>query len=104
MWRATQNGVPVLCRVDADTKIFPDSLMRMVFCMVVDVQIKGLCNEYYDYVLQTGGARSHLPVPMQMFEFMCGLGARVYIHSRDIFSVGFTLDRAGKCWRRPVRN
>lgn len=48
MWRAT--GVSpdryelVLC-VDADTKVFPDSLTRMVSCMVVDVEIMGLCGE-----------------------------------------------------------
>lgn len=48
MWRAT--GVSpdryelVLC-VDADTKVFPDSMTRMVSCMVVDVEIMGLCGE-----------------------------------------------------------
>ncbi|CAK5269379.1 unnamed protein product [Mycena citricolor] len=34
----------VLC-VDADTKAFPDSLSRMVACMVHDVSIMGLCGE-----------------------------------------------------------
>ena len=48
MWRVT--GVSpdryelVLC-VDADTKVFPDSLTRMVSCMVKDVNIMGLCGE-----------------------------------------------------------
>ena len=48
IWRAT--GVSpdryelVLC-VDADTKVFPDSLTRMVSCMVVDIDIMGLCGE-----------------------------------------------------------
>jgi chitin synthase len=48
VWRVT--GVSpdryelVLC-VDADTKVFPDSLTRMVSCMVVDVEIMGLCGE-----------------------------------------------------------
>lgn len=48
IWRVT--GVSpdryelVLC-VDADTKIFPDSLTRMVSCMVVDEEIMGLCGE-----------------------------------------------------------
>lgn len=48
IWRAT--GVSpdryelVLC-VDADTKIFPDSLTRMVSCMVHDEEIMGLCGE-----------------------------------------------------------
>ena len=34
----------VLC-VDADTKIFPDSVSRMVSCMVADPEIMGLCGE-----------------------------------------------------------
>jgi chitin synthase len=48
VWRAT--GVSpdhyevVLC-VDADTKVFPDSLTRMVSCMVHDEEIMGLCGE-----------------------------------------------------------
>ncbi|KAJ6617712.1 glycosyltransferase family 2 protein [Mycena sp. CBHHK59/15] len=48
LWRVT--GVSpdryelVLC-VDADTKVFPDSLTRMVSCMVHDEDIMGLCGE-----------------------------------------------------------
>ena len=48
LWRVT--GVSpdryeiVLC-VDADTKVFPDSLTRMVSCMVDDGEIMGLCGE-----------------------------------------------------------
>ncbi|KAJ7167108.1 glycosyltransferase family 2 protein [Mycena filopes] len=48
LWRVT--GVApdryelVLC-VDADTKVFPDSLTRMVSCMVCDEEIMGLCGE-----------------------------------------------------------
>ncbi|KAF8913155.1 glycosyltransferase family 2 protein [Gymnopilus junonius] len=48
LWRVT--GVApdryelVLC-VDADTKVFPDSLTRMVSCMVHDEDIMGLCGE-----------------------------------------------------------
>ena len=48
VWRCT--GVPpdryetVLC-VDADTKVFPDSLTRMNACMVNDTEIMGLCGE-----------------------------------------------------------
>lgn len=48
IWRVT--GVSpdryelVLC-VDADTKVFPDSLTRMVSCMVTDEEIMGLCGE-----------------------------------------------------------
>ncbi|OBZ68586.1 Chitin synthase 5 [Grifola frondosa] len=48
IWRVT--GISpdryelVLC-VDADTKVFPDSLSRMVSCMVHDYEIMGLCGE-----------------------------------------------------------
>ncbi|KAK7056158.1 glycosyltransferase family 2 protein [Favolaschia claudopus] len=48
IWRVT--GVSpdryelVLC-VDADTKIFPDSLTKMASCMVCDEEIMGLCGE-----------------------------------------------------------
>jgi chitin synthase len=48
LWRVT--GISpdryelALC-VDADTKIFPDSLTRMVSCMVCDQEIMGLCGE-----------------------------------------------------------
>ncbi|KAJ8084965.1 Chitin synthase, class 3 [Marasmius tenuissimus] len=48
IWRVT--GVSpdhyelVLC-VDADTKVFPDSVTRMVSCMVHDPEIMGLCGE-----------------------------------------------------------
>lgn len=48
LWRCT--GVSpdkyetVLC-VDADTKVFPDSISRMNACMVNDTEIMGLCGE-----------------------------------------------------------
>lgn len=48
IWRVT--GVSpdryeiVLC-VDADTKVFPDSISRMVACMANDEEIMGLCGE-----------------------------------------------------------
>ena len=48
IWRVT--GVSpdryelVLC-VDADTKVFPDSLTRMASCMIHDEEIMGLCGE-----------------------------------------------------------
>ncbi|TKY85684.1 hypothetical protein EX895_005224 [Sporisorium graminicola] len=48
IWRVTgvspDNYEVVLC-VDADTKVFPDSLSRMVACMVEDPEIMGLCGE-----------------------------------------------------------
>lgn len=48
IWRVT--GVPpdkfeIILMVDADTKVFPDSLSRMVSCMVEDTEIMGLCGE-----------------------------------------------------------
>jgi chitin synthase len=48
LWRVT--GVSpdryelVLC-IDADTKAFPDSLSRMVACLVKDYEIMGICGE-----------------------------------------------------------
>lgn len=48
IWRVT--GVSpdryelILC-VDADTKVFPDSLTKMASCMVLDEEIMGLCGE-----------------------------------------------------------
>ncbi|EMD32671.1 glycosyltransferase family 2 protein [Gelatoporia subvermispora B] len=48
IWRVT--GVSpdryelVLC-VDADTKVFPDSLSRMIACMVHDHEVMGVCGE-----------------------------------------------------------
>ena len=48
MWRCTgitpDKYETVLC-VDADTKVFPDSLTRMNACMVNDTEIMGLCGE-----------------------------------------------------------
>lgn len=48
MWRCTgispEKYEMVLC-VDADTKVFPDSVSRMVSCMVHDPEIMGLCGE-----------------------------------------------------------
>ena len=48
IWRCTgispDKYETVLC-VDADTKVFPDSLTRMNACMVNDTEIMGLCGE-----------------------------------------------------------
>ncbi|KAJ7133857.1 chitin synthase-domain-containing protein, partial [Mycena filopes] len=48
LWRVTGVALDrhelVLC-VDADTKVFPDSLTRMVSCMVCDEEIMSLCDE-----------------------------------------------------------
>ncbi|KAK2462847.1 hypothetical protein APHAL10511_005045 [Amanita phalloides] len=67
MWRAT--GVSpdryelVLC-VDADTKVFPDSLTRMVSCMVHDEEIMGLCGE-----TKIANKSQSFVTMMQVFEY-----------------------------------
>ncbi|GAA5975681.1 hypothetical protein JCM10908_005240 [Rhodotorula pacifica] len=48
LWRSTgvsPDRYEVVLMVDADTKIFPDSVSRMVACMVHDPEIMGLCGE-----------------------------------------------------------
>lgn len=48
LWRSTgvsPDRFEVVLMVDADTKIFPDSVSRMVSCMVHDPEIMGLCGE-----------------------------------------------------------
>lgn len=48
IWRVT--GVPpdryeIVLMVDADTKLFPDALSRLISCAVKDPEISGLCGE-----------------------------------------------------------
>ncbi|KAG2226467.1 hypothetical protein INT45_014211 [Circinella minor] len=48
IWRTT--GIPadryeIVLMVDADTKLFPDALSRLVSCAVKDPEISGLCGE-----------------------------------------------------------
>ncbi|KDN45587.1 glycosyltransferase family 2 protein [Tilletiaria anomala UBC 951] len=48
LWRVTgvsPDNYEIVLMVDADTKVFPDSLSRMVACMVEDTEIMGLCGE-----------------------------------------------------------
>ena len=48
LWRVTgvsPDNYEIVLMVDADTKVFPDSLSRMVSCMVEDTEIMGLCGE-----------------------------------------------------------
>ncbi|SGZ16977.1 BQ5605_C020g09085 [Microbotryum silenes-dioicae] len=48
LWRCTgisPDRYEVVLMVDADTKIFPDSVSRMISCMVHDPEIMGLCGE-----------------------------------------------------------
>lgn len=48
LWRITgvsPDHYEIVLMVDADTKVFPDSLTRMVACMVEDPEIMGLCGE-----------------------------------------------------------
>ncbi|KAF8844203.1 glycosyltransferase family 2 protein [Paxillus ammoniavirescens] len=67
IWRVT--GISpdryelVLC-VDADTKVFPDSMTRMVSCMVVDVEIMGLCGE-----TKIANKADNFVTMMQVFEY-----------------------------------
>ncbi|PFH46394.1 glycosyltransferase family 2 protein [Amanita thiersii Skay4041] len=67
IWRVT--GVSpdryelVLC-VDADTKVFPDSLTRMVSCMVHDEEIMGLCGE-----TKIANKAASFVTMMQVFEY-----------------------------------
>ena len=47
-WRltgVTADSFELMLMVDADTKVFPDSLTRMAACMVLDPEIMGLCGE-----------------------------------------------------------
>ncbi|GAA5906720.1 hypothetical protein JCM8208_006367 [Rhodotorula glutinis] len=48
LWRATgvsPDKYELVLMVDADTKVFPDSVSRMTACMVNDPEIMGLCGE-----------------------------------------------------------
>ncbi|WFD42437.1 chitin synthase [Malassezia psittaci] len=48
IWRVTgvtPEQYEIVLMVDADTKVFPDSLTRMAACMVEDPEIMGLCGE-----------------------------------------------------------
>ncbi|KAI7862766.1 chitin synthase-domain-containing protein [Spinellus fusiger] len=48
IWRATgvsPNHYEIVLMVDADTKVYPDALSRLVSCMVNDPEIMGLCGE-----------------------------------------------------------
>ncbi|KAJ1954451.1 hypothetical protein IWQ62_005755 [Dispira parvispora] len=48
MWNVmgvTPDNFEIVLMVDADTKVYPDSVSRMVACMVRDPQVMGLCGE-----------------------------------------------------------
>ncbi|CEH16098.1 glycosyltransferase family 2 protein [Ceraceosorus bombacis] len=48
IWRVTgvsPDHYEIVLMVDADTKVFPDSLTRMAACMIEDPEIMGLCGE-----------------------------------------------------------
>nr|GAT52894.1 glycosyltransferase family 2 protein [Mycena chlorophos] len=53
----------VLC-VDADTKVFPDAMSRMVSCMVCDTEIMGLCGE-----TKVANKAETFVTMMQVFEY-----------------------------------
>ncbi|KAJ1650663.1 hypothetical protein IWQ61_008591 [Dispira simplex] len=48
MWNVmgvTPDNFEIVLMVDADTKVYPDAVSRMVACMVRDPQVMGLCGE-----------------------------------------------------------
>ncbi|WWC87585.1 uncharacterized protein L201_002475 [Kwoniella dendrophila CBS 6074] len=89
IWRCT--GIPpdryetVLC-VDADTKVFPDSLTRMNACMVNDHEIMGLCgetkiankSETWVTMIQVFGGVTCLPGCFSMYRIKAPKGDRGY--------------------------
>ncbi|KAL1916827.1 uncharacterized protein VTP21DRAFT_5531 [Calcarisporiella thermophila] len=54
----------ILLMVDADTKVFPDSLSRMVSCMERDHEVMGLCGE-----TKIGNKTSSWVTMIQVFEY-----------------------------------
>ncbi|KAK9763657.1 hypothetical protein K7432_009451 [Basidiobolus ranarum] len=67
MWSVTgisPDHFEILLMVDADTKVYPDSLTRMVSCMVRDPQIMGLCGE-----TKIANKRDSWVTMIQVFEY-----------------------------------
>ncbi|KAK9719632.1 hypothetical protein K7432_004652 [Basidiobolus ranarum] len=54
----------IVLMVDADTKVYPDSVTRMVSCMVRDPQIMGLCGE-----TKIANKRNSWVTMIQVFEY-----------------------------------
>ncbi|KAG2171563.1 hypothetical protein INT43_008289 [Umbelopsis isabellina] len=67
IWRVagiTPDKYETMLMVDADTKIFPDSLSRLMSCMVKDPDIAGLCGE-----TKIGNKTDSWVSMMQVFEY-----------------------------------
>jgi chitin synthase len=67
IWRVC--GVPpdvyeIVLMVDADTKLFPDALSRMISCAVKDPEISGLCGE-----TKIANKTDSFVTMMQVFEY-----------------------------------
>ncbi|KAK9719433.1 hypothetical protein K7432_004769 [Basidiobolus ranarum] len=67
MWSITgvsPDNFEIVLMVDADTKVYPDSVTRMVSCMVLDPQIMGLCGE-----TKIANKRDSWVTMIQVFEY-----------------------------------
>ncbi|KAK9759373.1 hypothetical protein K7432_017741 [Basidiobolus ranarum] len=67
MWSVTgvsPDHFEIILMVDADTKVYPDSVTRMVSCMVRDPQIMGLCGE-----TKIANKRNSWVTMIQVFEY-----------------------------------
>ncbi|KAK9238174.1 chitin synthase-domain-containing protein [Lipomyces kononenkoae] len=67
IWRITgisPDMYEIVLMVDADTKIYPDSLTKMISCMVHDPQVMGLCGE-----TKIANKRQSWVTMIQVFEY-----------------------------------
>ncbi|ORX93190.1 hypothetical protein K493DRAFT_223771 [Basidiobolus meristosporus CBS 931.73] len=67
IWSVTgvsPDNFEIVLMVDADTKVYPDSVTRMVSCMVRDPQIMGLCGE-----TKIANKRDSWVTMIQVFEY-----------------------------------
>ncbi|CAO3623659.1 unnamed protein product [Cunninghamella blakesleeana] len=67
LWRITglsPDNFEIVLMVDADTKIYPDSLSRLISCMANDDQITGLCGE-----TKIGNKADSWVTMIQVFEY-----------------------------------
>ncbi|KAK7208037.1 chitin synthase-domain-containing protein [Myxozyma melibiosi] len=67
IWRVTgisPDMYEIILMVDADTKVYPDSLTHMISCMVHDTEVMGLCGE-----TKIGNKRQSWVTMIQVFEY-----------------------------------
>lgn len=72
LWRITgisPDFYEIVLMVDADTKVFPDSITHMISAMVKDPEIMGLCGE-----TKIANKRASWVSMMQVFEWVTGIG------------------------------